>query len=160
MQEEVENRTVNLAVSTSRLTSRAVISAVKEYLDSRKKSSYGKERVHAGKQTVKELIGQGEGVTSIDIAKTALKRFERVAGRYGINYALRKDVSSDSPRYLVFFKAKDADAMSAAFSEYSRKEMKREERPGVIEQLRRYGEIAASLSGRMMNRDKKRELIR
>ena len=42
-----------------------------------------------GKQSVKELIGQGQGVTNIDIAKTDLKGFEKVARKYGIDYAIR-----------------------------------------------------------------------
>jgi hypothetical protein len=58
---------------------------------------------------VKELIGQGQGVTNIDIAKRisgALKSGPEIR----IDYAIRKDSSVDPPHYLVFFKAKDADA--------------------------------------------------
>ncbi len=113
-----------------------------------------------GKQTVKELIGQGQGVTNIDIAKTDLKGFEKVARKYGIDYAIRKDSSADPPHYLVFFKAKDADAMTAAFNEYSQKALKRDDRPSVLEQLRKLKELVASLPGKVINREKKRELDR
>ena len=112
------------------------------------------------KQTVKELIGQGQGVTNIDIAKTDLKGFEKVARKYGIDYAIRKDSSVDPPHYLVFFKAKDADAMTAAFNEYSQRVLRREERPSVLEQLRKIKAAILALPGRVINRDRQREQTR
>ena len=82
MQEEVESRTVNLAISTSKLSARTIVSAVKAYLNHRKnvkvKKEHEAEIPAQGKQTVKELIGQGQGVTNIDIAKTDLRGFEKV----------------------------------------------------------------------------------
>ena len=37
--------------------------------------------------------------------------------RQGIDYAIRKDTSEVPPRYLVFFKAPDAEAFHSAFKE-------------------------------------------
>ena len=99
MQEEVESRTVNLAISTSKLSARTIVSAVRAYLNHRKnvkaKKEHEAEIPTQGKQSVKELIGQGQGVTNIDIAQTDLKGFEKVARKYGIDYAIRKDSSVD-----------------------------------------------------------------
>ena len=164
MQEEVESRTVNLAISTPKLTARTIVSAVRGYLNHRRNVSLKKGRTAdqepSGKQTVKELLGQGQGVTNLDIAQTDLKGFERVARKYGIDYAIRKDASVDPPKYLVFFKAKDADAMEAAFKEYSQKALRKEERPSVLDQLRKFKELVAALPGKVINREKKRELDR
>ena len=164
MQEEVENRAVNLAISTSKLSARTIVTAVRAYLNHKKIAAVKKEqkaeKEPRGKQTVKELIGQGQGVSNIDIAKTDLRGFERVARKYGIDYAIRKDTSADLPKYLVFFKAKDADAMTAAFNEYSQKALKKEERPSVLDQLRKLKALVASLPGKTINREKKRELDR
>ena len=167
MQEEVESRTVNLAISTTKLSARTIVSAVRAYLNHRKNVSLKKEqskqtdeKTPSGKQTVKELISQGQGVTNIDIAKTDLRGFEKVARKYGIDYAIRKDSSVDPPKYLVFFKAKDADAMTAAFNEYSQKALRKEERPSVLDQLRKFKELVAALPGKVINREKKRELDR
>ena len=113
--------------------------------------------VPSGKQSVKELIGQNQGVSNIDIARTDLKGFEGIARKYGIDYAIRKDKSVDPPKYLVFFKAKDADAMTAAFNEYTAKTMNREKRPSVLKQLRSIAAKIAELPGKVVNRDKKRE---
>ena len=154
----------NLAISTSKLSARTIVSAVKAYLNHRKNVKVKKEHeaeipTH-GKQTVKELIGQGQGVTNIDIAKTDLKGFEKVARKYGIDYAIRRDSSVDPPHYLVFFKAKDADAMTAAFNEYSQRVLRREERPSVLEQLRKIKAAILALPGRVINRDRQREQTR
>lgn len=164
MQEEVESRTMNLAVSTTKLSARTIVSAVRAYLNHRKnvavKKEHNAENTPEGKQTVKELIGQGQGVTNIDIAKTDLKGFEKVARKYGIDYAIRKDSSVEPPKYLVFFKAKDADAMTAAFNEYSQRVLRKEERPSVLEQLRKIKAAILAIPGKVINREKKRELDR
>lgn len=109
-----------------------------------------------GKQTVKELIGQGDGVTNIDISKTDLKGFESVARKYGIDYAIRKDSSVHPPKYLVFFKAKDTDAMTAAFNEYSARVMQRSQRPSVLRALRDIAVRVAELPARVINRSRQR----
>ena len=161
MQEEVESRTVSLAISTTKLTVRGINSAVRAYLRQRKNAQPNKaDEVPYGKQSVKELIGQGQGVSNIDIAKTDLKGFEATARKYGIDYAIRTDTAEKPPKYLVFFKAKDADAMTAAFNEYSRKAIRKEERPSVLKQLRKFKELVASLPGKTINREKKREVDR
>ena len=59
MQEEVENRTVNLAISTTKLTGRTIIAGIRKYLQHREKVKMKKARdpaVH-GKQSVKQLLG-------------------------------------------------------------------------------------------------------
>jgi hypothetical protein len=161
MQEEVEARAVNLAISTTKLTARTVVSAVRVYLRHRKeKEALKSSEKPVGKQKVKELIGQDQGVTNIDIAKTDLRGFERVARKYGIDYAIRKDSSVMPPKYLVFFKAKDADAMTAAFNEYSQKALKRDARPSVLAQLWKLKELVATLPGKTLNRDRQREHTR
>ena len=158
MQEEVESRTVNLAISTTKLTGRTLTAAVLKYHKNKEKVKAQKAaEIPSGKQSVKELLGQNQGVSSIDIAKTDLKGFEGIARKYGIDYAIRKDKSVDPPKYLVFFKAKDADAMTAAFKEYSAKIMNRSRRPSVLKQLRAIAARIAELPGKVINRDKKRE---
>lgn len=157
MQEDIESRTVNLAISTTKLTARTVISAAQMYLKHRKEVKTQKaQEKPTGKQTVKELIGQGDGVTNIDISKTDLKGFESVARKYGIDYAIRKDASVHPPKYLVFFKAKDTDAMTAAFNEYSARVMQRSQRPSVLRALRDIAVRVASLPARVINRSRQR----
>ena len=140
MQEEVENRAVTLVISATKLTGRLLKAAILKYLASRKEKRLQKARAApekpTGKQTVKQLIGQNQGVSNI--TDSNIKSFERVARKYGVDFALKKDKSGDIPKYLVFFKARDADALTAAFREYTAKEVKRasQDKPSVLEQLR------------------------
>lgn len=137
MQEDIEHRAVTLVVNTAKMTTRVLKNAILKYLAHCKQSKQ-KSRASpgiTGKQSVKQLVGQGQGVTNIEITDQNIKSFERVARKYGVDYALKKDVSGEKPRYLVFFKAKDTDALTAAFKEFTAKTLKREEKPSVLEQL-------------------------
>ena len=83
---------------------------------------------------MKQLIGQNQGVSNIEINDPSIRDFERIARKYGVDYAVKKDRSTSPPKYLIFFKARDADALTAAFSEYTQKKVKkadRSERPSV-----------------------------
>lgn len=74
MQEEVENRTVNLAISTTKLTGRTIIAGIRKYLQHREKVKMKKARdpaVH-GKQSVKQLLGQNQGATNVEIDKESI----------------------------------------------------------------------------------------
>lgn len=113
MQEEVENRTVNLAISTTKLTGRTIIAGIRKYLQHREKVKMKKARdpaVH-GKQSVKQLLGQNQGATNVEIDKESIRDFEKLAKKYGVDFAVRKDKSVDPPRFLVFVRSKDADAL-------------------------------------------------
>ena len=136
MQEEVENRTVSLAIRSSKLTADVLKKAITKYFAYRKEKTKAKAVMKpTGKQTVKELIGQNQGVSNIEITEKNIKGFDRVARKYGVDYAVKKDTSGEIPKYLVFFKARDADALTAAFTEFASKEKNRE-KPSVIKHLR------------------------
>lgn len=149
MQEEVESRTVTLAISTTRMTANVLKSAISKYLAYRKEKKVEKARSGpvkpCGKQTVKQLVGQNEGVANIEITDRNIRDFDRVARKYGVDYALKKDKSGELPKYLVFFKARDGDALTAAFKEYTAKTERKKERPSVLQILRRLKEQAATI---------------
>ncbi len=144
MQEEVESKTLALTVSTAKLTGRVFKAAVCKYLAYRKEKKIQKSRdsmgrnspvIPHGKQSVKELIGQNQGVSTIESNDPDIKSFERVARKYGVDYAVRKVKTEDKPKYVIFFKARDADALTQAFTEYTRKSAEKEKRPSVLDKL-------------------------
>lgn len=169
MQDEIEDKAINLLIRTSELSLRTVIGAGKQYLNHRDKvknrkatKKAAKEKTKAigiirrGKQTVSELVGQGQGVENIDVSKTDIKGFEVYARKYGIDYAVRKDISENPPKYLVFFKARDASAMTAAFNEYSAKILKKEERPSILATLKKLKERATEVPGKIREKIQER----
>ena len=135
MQEDIENRTVALAIKSVKLTGHGLKVAIAKYLDHRKEQKL--YTAPTGRQTVRQLMRQGQSVSNIEIKYGNIKSFQRVARKYSVNYALKKDASGEIPKYLVFFKARDADALTAAFQEYAAREIKREKKPTIQEQLHR-----------------------
>ena len=169
MQEEMENRTVQLAISTTKLTARTIISAVRSYLNHRKTVGMEKEQQKneppSGKQSVKELHAGNDSIQNMDMAKTDLKGFEGIARKYDIDYAIEKVSSKGkSPRYLVFFKSKDAETLKTAFDEYAKKvlekQKRKEDRPSVLEQLKKLKDLVKSLPDKTLHREKTRERSR
>ena len=149
MQEEVEQRTVTLVISTTKLTANVLKAAISKYLAYRKEKKTEKARAGpvkpCGKQTVKQLVGQNQGVSNIEIIDKNIKDFDRVARKYGVDYALKKDKSGEVPKYLVFFKARDGDALTAAFKEYGAVTDRKKARPSVLKLLRKFKEQAKTI---------------
>lgn len=160
MQEEIENRTVNLAISTTKLTARGIIRLAAKglaYIKRKSREAALKNEKPDGRQTIQQLIGQNQGVTNIDISQTDLKGFEKYARQYGVDYAITKDKSVFPPKYLVFFKARDADAMTAAFNAYSAEVLAKSKRPSALNRLHELIDAVKSIPTKVTSRDKQRE---
>ena len=163
MQEEIENRTVNLAISTTKLTARGIIRLAAKgltYIKRKSREAALKNEKPDGRQTIQQLIGQNQGVTNIDISQTDLKGFEKYARKYGVDYAITKDKSMFPPKYLVFFKARDADAMTAAFNAYSAEVLAKSKRPSTLSKLHKLIDAVKSIPTKVTSRGKQREQSR
>lgn len=150
MQDEVRDKSVALVIRVGKdggkLTAELLKWAIRQY------QKRAHEQKH-GKQSVKSLVKQGAGVQNIEITDQNIKSFERCARKYGIDFALKKDPSQG--KYLVFFKARDTDALEAAFAEYTAKTLKQQKKPSLKKQLSHFKEIVKGLvSGREKNRDR------
>ncbi len=141
MQEEVENRTLTLAVSGTKFTGRLLKAAITKYLAHRKEKKLQKQKsrdtpvIPHGKQTVKHVIGQNQGVSNIEITDPSIKEFEKIARKYGRGLCGEEGPQQLPPKYLIFFKGRDADALTAAFTEYTGKKVRKaekSERPSVL----------------------------
>ena len=139
MQEEVESRTLTLMVNGSKFTGRMLKAAISKYMAHRKEVKQQRNRdgpvVPHGKQSVKQLVGQGQGVDSIELTDPSIRQFDRIARKYGVDYAVKRDRSSDPPKFLIFFKGRDNDAITAAFQEYAGKKVRKASRPSVLQKL-------------------------
>lgn len=145
MQEEVEQRTLTLVISTTKLTANVLKTAISKYLAYRKEKARQGPVKPCGKQSVKQLVGQDQGITNIEITDKNIKDFERIARKYGVDFALKKDKTGDIPKYLVFFKARDGDALTAAFKEYTAKTDRKKTRPSVLKKLRKFKDMAVDI---------------
>ena len=133
MQEEITGRTVTLIVNGSKMTEQVFEKAVKKFLEEIQKSKQPK--IYRGRQTLKQLAGQNAGLSNIEISDKNIRAFTSVAKKYHVDFALKKDTAAEQPRYRVFFKSRDADAITAAFQEFASRRMGREEQSSIRERL-------------------------
>ena len=155
IQEEIESRTVALSISTAKLTGRIFKAAICKYLEHRKNKQRDGPVVPHGKQSVKQLIGQNQGVSTIESNDPPIRDFDRIARRYSVDYAIKKVKDDDGKhKYVIFFKARDADALTQAFTEYTRKSAEREKKPSVLQKLR---DIGAKVQNKVLERTKTKQ---
>ena len=135
MQDEINEKVVALSIKGGKLTAATLQKAVKAMLAQPQ-----------GKQTLKQLAKQNAGLSNIEITEGNIKAFEHTAKKYGIDFALKKDATEQPPRYLVFFKGRDADALTAAFREFSAKKLTQEQKPSIRKVLVAFKEKAKELN--------------
>lgn len=159
MQEEIEEKTVRLAISGTRLTARAIVAAIRAYLRHRANAKLESIDEHIqGKQSIDELVKQNQGVSSMVVGDEGIRTFERIAKKYGVDFAIVKDKNEKPPVYTAFFKARDTDAMEAVVNEYSLKMTKFKAKPSVIAKLKKFIEIAKKQP--VKNRNRAQEMAR
>ena len=158
--DQISEKNVALIIKGGKLSAKLLAKAMKAFLDKGKKMAQPKSMNGKGKQTVKQLTHQGVGVSNIEISDKNIKAFESVARKYGVDFALTKDSTEKPPKWLVFFKGRDADAITAAFKEFSAGQLKRTaEKPSVVQGLRNLMEkVANQVLDKTKHKDKGRDL--
>ena len=149
MQEEVTGKSVALIVDGARMSEQVLEKAVQAYLDAQKNKQ---PKIYRGKQSLKHLAQQNVGLASIEISDKNIKAFTQVAKKYHVDFALKKDTTADHPRYLVFFKSRDADAITAAFQEFTAKKVLR--KPSIRKRLALAKEKTQQREHRQLDREK------
>jgi len=155
LQEEITQKVIALSFragkGAGKLTAAALQKGIKKFLE-----TYRKIRTPQGKQTIRQLMKQNAGVSTIEISNDNIKAFESTAKKYNIDFSLKK-VKGEKPCYLVFFKGRDADVMTAAFQEFSAKKLNKSKKPSIRKAL-----TAAKEKSRQLNaaRDKVKKLDR
>ena len=98
MQEEVTQKTIALVIKAAKLDANILKSAMRMYLNHCRKQA---QKTH-GKVSVKELVGEGAGASSIEITDGNIKSFERVARKYNVDFAVKR-IRPPSHRSIWYF---------------------------------------------------------
>ena len=114
--EDVSRRTIALSIRTGKLSARVLAYALRAAGRKIQKERRAHQTPH-GRQSVKKLMAHGAATNSIELTG-APKEFDRVARKWNVDYAFYK---TGPDKYLLFFKSGQADAITACFSEYSRR---------------------------------------
>ena len=123
MQEEVEQKSLTLTVNAAKMTARLFRAAIAKYVAHKKEKKHDAQTGvrYVGRQSVKKLVGQNQGVSNVELSGEDIKAFERVARKYGVDYAVKKV---------------KGDALNAALSEYTGQKMRGKEHDRLREKLR------------------------
>lgn len=159
---EIANKSVNIAIKMLKPELDQLMKGLREAVQAPVKAA-GKAAVNkihptTGKQSVKTLIRQGQGVSSIPLADEGLKDFQKIAKKYGVDFTVVKDKEASPPVYTVFFKAKDMDAITRILQDYSAKQVKKPsvEKTSVLEKLKKFKEIVAAIPKKVAEKKKER----
>ncbi len=79
---------------------------------------------------------------SIEVNEGNIKSFDRVARKYGIDYAVKKDKTCQPPKYFVSFKARDQESMMKAFNEFVDLNTKKQNRMSFKKVLNNFKEMS------------------
>ncbi len=153
MQEEVTQKTIALVIKTTKLDANVLKAAMKMYLNHQKQKA---QKIH-GKTTVKKLVDDGMGVSSVEVNDGNIKSFERTARKYNVDFAIKKDKTTEPPKYLVFFKGRDTDVVSQAFKEFVYGNEKKKGRVSVKEKLKRFKDVVAQDKNKERSREKNKD---
>ena len=116
VEEDISRRTIAISLKASKLTARSLAYALRA-VGRKIAKEYRASKTPHGKQSVKKLMAHGVATNSIELSGDT-KTFDRVARKWNVDYAFYK---AGSDKYLLFFKSGQADAITACFSEYSKK---------------------------------------
>jgi hypothetical protein len=154
MQEDIERRTVALSVNATKLTGRTLAKVLAAALRQIQKG-HQKRQTPQGRQSVKKLMNHGVSTNSLDLSGDT-KLFDRVARKYNVDYAFHK---TGPDKYLLFFKAGQADAITACFGEYTKLVLNRSKsrRPSILKQLKNFADRERT---KLRQKERKREVTR
>ena len=146
--EQINDKSVALYIKGGKMTSRVLAQAMRAFLKKAREPT-----PKHGKQSLKSLTKQGMSLADMEIPGE-IGAFKKVARKYNIDFAVKRDDSVKPPNYVVFFKAKDDKAMESAFKEYSQDVLKHKSKPSMLQRLEKFKEIAKSILPRAKNREK------
>ena len=122
-------------------TARLLLNVLKAYLRHRHDKKYfGKEKVKTGKMPVKKLIKQGKGAQKIELDGEDIHLFNRLARKYGVDYAV----------------VKDKDAISDLVADYTKRTLGKEKgaKESVLGKLKKLKEKVASIPRKVVEKRK------
>ena len=136
-----EQRTVSVSIQAAKLSGRVLRAAIAAVLQ---KMEQERTMPKVGRNSMKRLTYKDPGANTIEVSGR-IRSFERYARKHQVRYHIEKELGTDPPKWTVYFKANQADALTAAFKEYTKKDLTRSSRPSLLTQLHKFKELAQSL---------------
>jgi hypothetical protein len=136
MQDAINEKSFALAARVGKATAAEINKAMQKLL-AELKSGMGTTKAKAkaksselkhGKQTMKQLSKHNAGLSSIELKDPNLRLLYHTMKENGVDFAPAKDGKG---KVTLFFKGRDADALTHAFSQYTQKVTAMEKKPSI-----------------------------
>jgi len=157
LQEQIDRESIAITLKASKLTAQVLAKALK-FVGGKIAKKYREAQTPHGEQSVKKLMNHNVPTNTIPIEGDK-GLFEKVARKWNVDYAFHK---TGEKKYLLLFKSGQADAITAAFAEYSSEVMKRakDKRPPIRDEMKKAAELAEKERPKVKERTRKREAVR
>lgn len=152
LQEDIERRFLALSVSAGRMTGRVLARALSSALRQIRRARQKAHTPH-GRQSVKKLMNHAETINSIPLDGNT-RLFDQMARKYNVDYAFYK---TGPKKYLLFFKAKQADAITACFSAYTKRALRKGRKSPIREQVRQAADLVRNKQPKERIREREAE---
>lgn len=103
-------KTISFLVQAVQVTSDLLKGVLNDFINNK--------TVSTGKIKYGKLASQGK-LDSIEIKDNNIKDFMSTAQKYDIDYALKRDSSTEPPTYHIFFTSNSSEIFKKAFQEYA-----------------------------------------
>jgi hypothetical protein len=160
MQDEINEKSLTLGARVAKTTAVELKKAISKLLvqlesetDKTVKRIAGREgELRHGKQTMEQLARHNAGLSSIELKDPSLRLLYQTMRENGVDFAPVKDGKG---KVTLFFKGRDADALTHAFSQYTKKVTSIERKPSIEATLAAMRQKAQTLNA---GRDKEKNL--
>ena len=169
MQDEVNEKTVSLCIRCGKVTANLLKAAMTKSLakmeqekrqqqqGQRQNKQDKEDKTYRGKQSIDKLMKQNVELSNIEITDGNIKSFERVAKKYRLDFALKKDSSTKPPTYYVFFKGQDTEMMNLAFKKYLGVQMNKKDKPSIMKKLMHFKDAVSKGKNRERAREQQKD---
>lgn len=153
LSDELSNKAIALSVKSLDISMEIIKKAINSYLQEIKKIS---EQSPQGYQSLKTLNSQNHALQDIPLSNKDLRLFKRELNSYGVDYAVKKDLSQPGT-FKIYFKGKDAGQIENALKDHLAKQFSKDSKPSLKERMKQAIEKSASLK-KELPKDKTKNL--
>ena len=143
-------KTIDISIKAEKMTADVLKSALQEFLSGKAEKK--------GRMTYKQLQAKSPSkLDSIEVSEKNIGDFLKTARKYDVDFALKRDKSTQPPTYHVFFSAAKTEDFKRAFSEYIGKGQGKKRGEFTREQMQQQAQKVASRPRKQKQREKSRE---
>lgn len=139
--DELSKQAISVTVKTSEISADILKKVIKSYLQEKNQIP---KQISRGYQSLKKLNRQNYDLQDIPISSKDLRQFKRELNRYGVDYAIKKDLSQPDT-FRLYFKGKDAGQIENALKDHMAKQFGNESRQSIKERIRQAIDKSAKL---------------